>query len=314
MIRRAIAKRPHEAHLYKEMIQFHCQQGTRGATYGSDTTAQANGSLTDLSPAPHPTRGKRKDWLPEKNPTDPIRYLLADLVTMGAKLTTNLQILTSNEPPIDIVATPYQYLYRSVLEAAARARTKASEGTKVLNCTLSEIDTTATTHSHNKLGEKDMVYIQTHQYGGGWNKDKLKEIGAIYDGMCDLCGEHHHLCDMIWSCSHPEVIKCRQQADPDLAAIDHKLIPDTIKRGIAPAMRHNHEQTYWGQSMDKTNVLTEKNAELIGIKPPPFQNEEASAILTQANRIKVNARQLIATLRGGHGMGQNPDYPEDIKR
>ena len=242
------------------MVEMHCRRGTRGATCDSDSTAQANGSLQKMTPAPHPTRGKRKDWLPDECPTDPIGYLLADLVTMGAKLNTKLQILITNEPPIDIVATPYQYLYKSVLEAAARARTKASEGTTNLNCNLEEIDITATTHSHKKLEEKDMVYLQTHQDGGGWNKSKLKEIGALDDDHCDLCGELHEACDMIWSCKHPEMIKCRQETDSEIAAIDHKLIPGTIKRGIAPAMGHNNEETFWGGKMDTTKVLAETNA------------------------------------------------------
>ena len=29
--------------------------------------------------------------------------------------------------------------------------------------------------------------------------------------------------------------------------------------------------------------------------------------------IKVNARQLIATLRGAHGQGETPNYPEDVQ-
>ena len=67
-------------------------------------------------------------------PDDPIAYLLADVVCIGAVLNTQLQILMHNEPPIDIIGTPYQYLYSTVLDAAIRVRTKAAEGTKTKNC------------------------------------------------------------------------------------------------------------------------------------------------------------------------------------
>ena len=114
----------------------------------SDTEAQENGSLLRLNPAPHPTRATRKQWKPAIPPSDPIGYLLADLVCMGAKLNDRLQVLIHNEPPIDITATPYQYLYTSILEAAARARTKAAQGSKNINQELIEIDKTATIASH----------------------------------------------------------------------------------------------------------------------------------------------------------------------
>ena len=313
MIRRSIAKRPHEAAMYREMLELHIKKGTKGATMDSDQTAQQNGSLQKLTPAPHPSRGKRKEWAPEVPPTDPIGYLLADIVTMGAKLNTKFQILIFNEPPIDIIATPYQYLYKSVVEMAARARTKAAEGTKTNNCALPEIDSTATTHSHKQMEESELVFLQTYQDGGGWNKKKLMQIGAVDDASCDLCGLQHESNDTTWNCQHPAMIKCRQETDPDLAAIGHRLIPDNIKRGVAPAMGHDHEETYWGAKMDKTKVLAERFAELLGIKAPPFQNEEATDILNKAKQLKVNERQLIATLRGGHGMGQSPDYPEDVQ-
>ena len=81
---------------------------------------------------------------------DPVAYLLMDLVYMGAKLNDQLQILMYNEPAIDIIATPHQYLYVSVLEAAARARTLAAEGTKKKNSGPYEIDRTAPVASHAK--------------------------------------------------------------------------------------------------------------------------------------------------------------------
>ena len=65
------------------------------------------------------------------------------------------------------------------MEAAARARTKAAEGTKVKNSGLEEIDAVAAKASHKKLSEKDLTFLQTPQTGGGWSTDKLKEAGII---------------------------------------------------------------------------------------------------------------------------------------
>ena len=213
MLRRAIAKRPHEIGIYKEIINLHIAKGTCGATRDNDTEAQRNGTLKDLAPAPHPTRATRKEWKPLVAPSDPIGYLLADLVNIGARLNSQLQILIFNEPPIDIVATPYQYLYSSVLEAGARARTRAAEGTKSVNMGLYEIDKAATTASHNTFEEEEIMYLQTLQAGGGWTKTQLVDIGAADSCECDLCGKVHEGMDYIWDCQHPDMVHIRQSAD-----------------------------------------------------------------------------------------------------
>ena len=84
MLRRAIAKRPHEAWVYKDMIQRHILLGTRGSTPYDDKTAQENGILQNCTPAPHPTRGSRTMWKPLQQPDDPIAHLMHDLYCMGA--------------------------------------------------------------------------------------------------------------------------------------------------------------------------------------------------------------------------------------
>ena len=139
LIRRVIAKRPHELWIYRDMIRLHAEKGTKGATLLTNDEAQTNGILAGCQPAPHPTRGTRADWKPTMQANDPIAFLLNDLHHMGAMLNTNLQILMFNEPPIDIIAVPYQYLYLTVLEAGVRSRTKAAEGTKTNNSNLNEI-------------------------------------------------------------------------------------------------------------------------------------------------------------------------------
>ena len=108
------------------MIQRHVLKGTLGSSPHSDTEAQQNGTLQALCPAPHPTRATRAMWKAEEQPNDPIAHLMNDLYFMGAVLNDRFQILIFNEAPIDIIATPYQYLSKSILDASARARLGAA--------------------------------------------------------------------------------------------------------------------------------------------------------------------------------------------
>ena len=130
-------------------------------------------------------------WQPYNQPDDPIAHIMHDLHCIGAQLNDNFQILSFNEAPVDILATPYQYLGSTMLEAAARARTQAAEGTKDKNSGIDEIDAVATKASHKNLSEKDMTYLQTFQVGGGWSTEKLKSTGIDDQCACKLCGQIH---------------------------------------------------------------------------------------------------------------------------
>ena len=312
MIKRAVAKRPHELKNFQEVIRLHVGLGTKGATLSSDKEAQSDGSLASLQPAPHPTRASRAMWKPNEIPNDPIAHLLNDIHHIGAKLNTNLQILMHNEAPIDIIGMPYEYLYKTVLQAGASARTRAAEGTKQKNAELYEIDIAATIASHKSMPEEDLMYLQTLQAGGGWTETQLHGIGAIDHIECDLCGQVHKGFDKIWECTHPELEKTRKETDAELAQLDQKCLPETIKRGIAPAMGHGANETFWATAINES-VMSTKQAELIGMTAPLIEHPDAMEIQKVAKRGVVSARQLIATLRGGHGDGSFLKYPEDIQ-
>ena len=187
-------------------------------------------------------------WKPNVQPNDPIAHLMQDLYLLGTVLNDQFQILQFNEPPINLLEMPYQYLARTVMETAARSRTKAAEGTKAKNSQLEEIDAIASTASHKKLDDKDCSFLQTHQCGGGWSTEKLKETGISEDCKCHHCGLIHSGNNLIWECKHPQLEEIRFQTDPELAAIDIKHIPDLIRRGIAPAM-HIQQTTCWGDQI-----------------------------------------------------------------
>ena len=107
------------------------------------------------------------------------------------------------------------------------------------------------------------------------------------------------------------MVKCREATDKELASINPYILPETIQNGIAPAMGHASNQTFWGS--DRPSTISESIVKFIGKKEPPVEHQEAVDIQTKAKMLKVNARQLIATLRGGHGIGTHPDYPEDVR-
>ena len=132
------------------------------------------------------------------------------------------------------------------------------------------------------------------------------------EDTCDLCGECHDGNDSIWCCSHPQFVEKRQQVDAELASIDPRDLPTPIKNGIAPAMSHEANRTYWGTSMEHRHTEGYTRNALIGYKAPPFEAPEAKAMQKIAVGSNVSAMQLIATLRGAHGQGSSPSYPENV--
>ena len=107
---------------------------------------------------------------------------------MGALLDKQFCIWQHNEPELHLIQTPYQHLGPLVLEAAARARTKAANGTKTINRGLEEIDRQVTTAGTNSMTEEDQAMLRTIQCGGGISKVELQAMGAAQDTVCDDCG------------------------------------------------------------------------------------------------------------------------------
>ena len=105
----------------------------------------------------------------------------------------------------------------------------------------------------------------------------------------------------------------RRETGVGIAELDPDILPIIIKHGIAPSMGYGDYETYWGKEMKPGNGTTEKTAELIGARPDPLEDADATQIQTTAKNSKISARQLIASLRGAHGMGETPAYPEDVK-
>ena len=97
----------------------------------------------------------------------------------------------------------------------------------------------------SKIPAGDLGFLHTIQTDSGWGKASLIAIGATENDMCDLCGEpmqdtEHN----IWNCLALKDERCR--IDPELAAINPKYLHKDVKRGIAPAMGTQPQDSYWG--------------------------------------------------------------------
>ena len=93
MLRRAVAKRPHDKWVYRDIIQRHIQLGSKGSTPYTNDQAQNNGILEQCTPAPHPTRATRSMWRATEQPNDPIAHLMNALHFIGATLNEHFKIL-----------------------------------------------------------------------------------------------------------------------------------------------------------------------------------------------------------------------------
>ena len=89
---------------------------------------------------PHPsTKEHDVDWNKEIQPRGPVGLLIESLVWHGLAIDQDLRIRQKNEPAIDILNMPYQSLKKLVLQAAARARTRAEWKRNTGSTTSNEI-------------------------------------------------------------------------------------------------------------------------------------------------------------------------------
>ena len=117
--------------------------------------------------------------------------------------------------------------------------------------------------------------------------------------------------DFVFDCPHFKPL--RIAIDENIGTADPKIFPSAVKRGIAPAMSHGTGQTFWGVPIEQlADICDESLAKGIGVREPPTCSEDA-AILSKAHHLTTSARQLFAFIRGGHGHGEMPSFPEAIE-
>ena len=68
----------------------------------------------------------------------PTGLLIKSVLWHGMKIDDDLRIWQKNEPPIDVIATPFQALKPLMLQAATRARTRAEKSRDTSNLLATE--------------------------------------------------------------------------------------------------------------------------------------------------------------------------------
>ena len=179
-----------------------------------------------------------------------------------------------------------------------------------------EIDNDISRIANNLEEEEETGILRTVQMGGNQALNDITDYNQDVDRMCRYCGEAVSTSDHIrWSCKHFDPV--RKEVDAELASIPHKYFPSCVKNGIAPAMKADGQQTYWGAALgddinDKTKRLLGHDCEL---QTPGSdariteQREAASEICENPELEGYNARQIMLKHKGAHGSGTNLVFP-----
>ena len=107
----------------------------------------------------------------------------------------------------------------------------------------------------------------------------------------------------------------RLEKDKDLAMIEAKMMMPCIRRGIAPRMKCDPNETYWGHKVPGAGTAIEK---LMGIEPVNANSSYEEARNKDLENIscggRLNARQAIEKLKGAFALGLKPEFPQDVQQ
>ena len=327
-VRRAIVKKKENQAEFSDLIKTYAEQNKAGERWPTWYHHREEGSDERPDryplPQPHPTTKKIDNhWDDEIKAVGPIGLLIESLVWNGLVIDQHLFIWQLGEEPLDIKTFPYQHLKTQAHMMVARARTRAEWTTgKGSRPKTREIDREASQPS-DKLSEEERGIVTTSMIGGGMAANDIASINEDVDKMCTYCGEELSTDDHIkWQCSFFK--GARQAADSIIAKIPLKYLPACVRCGIAPAMKPDGRKSFWGSIMDDNEdedivkaMGIDYSLETPGDNADKTEaNEQAMEILEGREARGKNARQIMLAMKGGHGTGINPSFPEkgDIDR
>jgi hypothetical protein len=176
-----------------------------------------------------------------------VGLLIASIIWNGLEIDSDFNIWQHREEPIDVFETPYQSLQPQLIQMAARARTIAEWNTANVKVRgLREIDKEATA-IHSKMSAEEKGVLRTTLMGGAMAKQDIAKINEDVDDNCNFCKQATSTpVHITWVC--PFFKDIRLELDPELANVPIKYLYYCVQCGIAPAMKTNGEQTYWGGS------------------------------------------------------------------
>jgi hypothetical protein len=121
----------------------------------------------------------------------PTGLLIKSVLWHGMKIDEDLKLWQKNEPPIDVVTTPFQALKPLILQAAARARTraeKARDTSDLLATEFLEIDKELTQVAKG-LSEEEKGFVMTSMMGGSQAKCEISRYNEDVEKTCNYCRE-----------------------------------------------------------------------------------------------------------------------------
>ena len=94
------------------------------------------------------------------------------------------------------------------------------------------------------------------------SKQKIADRNEDVEVNCDHCGEGNPTIEHVpWECKYFEPL--RKETDELLAKVPSKYLLQCIQCGIAPAMKLEEENTYWGMHVEQGE--DKKIKELLGV-------------------------------------------------
>ena len=143
-IRRTVCKKEGAEARFKENLMSYARKHRANGKWPAWFHDQGEASEDDdhdyPPPQPHPsTKEHRKDWDSQIQAQGPIGLFIESLLWHGMAVDRNFRIRQKNEPVIDVFKVPYQNLKHLIVQAAAKARTRAEWGRNTSNAASMEI-------------------------------------------------------------------------------------------------------------------------------------------------------------------------------
>ena len=286
-IRRTLAKHPDILPKVKDIHRMYQRGNHPGAM--NHNLPHANTS------APHPYRASTTPYKRGMSAAGPIGLLLSSIHCTGSTLDKYFYMHTPNEATINIIDTPQQYITPKVLDHYTRARTFANTifEDKDTNFVYEEIDKNATNANIHRLDKQKQAFLKVVMTGQDWDNKSKNKIGREGDTTCQYCNHPMQTTDhIIWDCPHFQGIK--SAVIPEIGPGDYRHLPAILRRGIAPAMTHRAECTFWGTQIDAEPVIQN----LLGYHETQEHDTYTEQLYQQAPRNCISARQHIAVIKG----------------
>lgn len=169
-LRRCYHRGEEEAEMIREIYSKY-QEGNEPAT--THTKEDLLGKDVHGPPASNGKAKLRKQCRPH----GPVGLLLETMHLQTAGMTEHCIIKQWDQPPIDVLKSPYQHLPMLIQQVCARNRTRMAETQRHGASNLVEIDAYATRGKTKEINEEDMLTLNLVRTGSMWTKNTASWTG-----------------------------------------------------------------------------------------------------------------------------------------